>query len=79
MEDKFIYFIEAKKFTSKKNNNTYYVLNYLNGQTLRYYTQFISQDFYDEIIDSEYELFAELHADYEVDFNNQARIKALTR
>lgn len=79
MEGNFIYFIETKRLESKKNNKTYYVLNYLNGRTLRYYTQFISQDFYDDIIDSEYELFAELHADYEIDFDNHARIKSLTR
>lgn len=47
--EKEIIFIKVKKIHSKKNNKDYYTVQYLDEETLDYYSEFINEKLYNKL------------------------------
>ena len=64
--DKDIIFIKVNKLHSKKNNRDYYTVEYLDGETLTYYSEFIDEKLYNKLNTDDFEALETRVATYSI-------------
>lgn len=64
--EKEIIFIKVNKIHSKKNNRDYYTAQYLDGETLDYYSEFIDEKLYNKLNTDDFEALETYIATYAI-------------
>ena len=64
--EKEIVFIKVNKIHSKKNNKDYYTVQYLDGETLNYYSEFIDEKLYNKLNTNDFEALETYVATYSI-------------
>lgn len=64
-----VYFTRTNNFKSKKNNKEYFTVEYLDAESMKHYTDFITKEQYDAIEEMELSPLEEVNVVYKVGYD----------